>query len=172
MSKLILVTGGARSGKSRFACELADRSSERVTYIAAAQSLDNEMSERILLHKKNRNKNWRTIEEPKDLERIKELLAKNDEVILFECLTLLVSNMLCSGIKEKYILNKIKGFLEFFKKQNNCAVFVTNEVGCGIVPDNRIARDFRDIQGRVNQLAADLADEVYLVVAGIGVKIK
>ena len=193
MGKLILILGGARSGKSRFAGNLACKFSKKIIYIAAAQALDEEMIQRIAKHKKNRSKNWKTIEEPKDLERIKRLLTKSesgvkrslpegDKVILFECLTLWVSNFMHEdtkglrvkgqGLREKEIIDKIKNFIKFLRKEKKTSIFVSNEVGCGIVPDNSSARDFRDIQGRVNQLVAELADEVYFVVAGIGVKIK
>ncbi len=172
MEKLILVLGGARSGKSRFANNLASKLSEKITYIATAQALDEEMQERIKTHKKNRSKSWKTIEEPKDLERVRNLLKKSDKVILFECLTLWVSNLFCTGVKEKDIVAKIKDFVRFLKKEDKQCIFVSNEVGCGIVPDNASGRDFRDIQGRLNQLVAASADEVYFVVAGIGMKIK
>ena len=180
--KLILILGGARSGKSRFAVDTARKLSSRVVYIATAQALDEEMQQRIRMHKKNRIRNWRTIEEPTDLERIRKLLGKKDKWILFECLTLLVSNLMCKcmkvlsvkgeGLREKEIINKIRNFIKFLRKEKKGAIFVSNEMGCGIVPDNAVARDFRDIHGRVNQLVAELADEVYFVIAGIGVRIK
>ncbi len=172
MSKLILILGGARSGKSNFAKRLVSEYSEEVIYIAIAQAKDKEMQRRIKSHKKNRPKRWKVIEEPKDLKRIKILIDKTCGVILFECLTLFVSNLSQEGIKEKNILSEIEGFIEFLRKKSKCAVFVSNEVGCGIVPDNAIARGFRDMHGRANQLVAELADEVYFVVAGIGVRIK
>ena len=170
--KIILVLGGARSGKSSFASRLAGKMSAEVIYIAAAQALDKEMQSRISMHKKTRNRNWHTIEEPHSLQNIKQILKKNKGLILFECLTLFVSNLLCKGIKEKEILSGIKDFFMFLKKENRAAVFVSNEIGWSIVPDNKMARDFRDIQGRVNQLAADKANEVYLVVAGIPMRVK
>jgi len=172
MAKLILVIGGARSGKSRFAIKLADGLSGSVVYIATAQPFDKEMIERIKLHKKNRNKSWKTIEEPRDLEKIKKLLSKNDKVILFECLTLLISNLLSCGVKEKNILSRFKAFLKDLKTGTRQIIVVSNEVGWGIVPENNLARDFRDVQGRANQLVAELADEVYFIVAGIVNKIK
>jgi adenosylcobinamide kinase/adenosylcobinamide-phosphate guanylyltransferase len=170
MGKLIFITGGAASGKSTFAQELADSLSEQVTYIAPAEAKDKEMELRIRIHRRNRPGHWKTIEEKIDVAGVLSQVADKNEVVLLDCLTLLVSNLLLSG--EKKILEEIKELVDKVKKMKATLLVVSNEVGMGIVPDNNLARQFRDIAGRANQLIARAADEVYLVVSGIPVKVK
>jgi adenosylcobinamide kinase/adenosylcobinamide-phosphate guanylyltransferase len=171
MGKLTLILGGARSGKSTQALNLA-KGIKKVAFIATGQSRDMEMKERILKHKAVRPKNWETFEEPKKLA---DLLSKIDNsfgCIIIDCLTLLVSNLILSGNKDEEIADKIRASLAQLKKKKAKVIIVSNEVGLGIVPDNKLARRFRDIAGRVNQLVADKADEVLFVVAGLSLKIK
>lgn len=172
MGKLIFVTGGARSGKSQFAQELADNLSKKVTYIATAQALDPEMRVRIKVHQKNRPAHWKTFERPKNIARILSQLNKNTEVILLDCLTLLISNLLLSGQAQKSILEEIVQIVQTTKAIDPAVLVVSNEVGMGIVPDNPVGRTFRDLLGRANQIMAKEADEVYFLVSGIANKIK
>lgn len=174
MGKLILILGGARSGKSSFAVAQAKKLSSGqsgVVYVATASALDEEMKRRIERHKKRRPASWKTIEERKDISKI---LAKLGEarIVIIDCLTILISNLLLSGEKEIATLKKIKEFFRTLKKRNLTTLIVSNEVGMGIVPENRLGRSFRDIAGQTNQIVAKLADEVYLLEAGIPVKIK
>jgi len=174
MGKLILILGGARSGKSNFAVTEAERLSScrpGVVYVATASPLDEEMKRRIEKHRKRRPASWKTIEEKRDLSKILPRLRKMNTVII-DCLTFLISNLLLSGEKEVAILRKIREFFRTLKKRNLTTLVVSNEVGMGIVPDNRLGRSFRDIAGQANQIIAGLADEVYLLEAAIPIKIK
>ncbi|HAT7515448.1 TPA: bifunctional adenosylcobinamide kinase/adenosylcobinamide-phosphate guanylyltransferase [Kluyvera ascorbata] len=180
---MILVTGGARSGKSRHAETLLS-GSPRVCYIATSRIFDAEMAERIQHHRDDRPAHWRTEERWQHLADI--ITPHNDpaEAILLECITTLVTNILFASGDEQEIDNwdftaleskvnvEIDALIAACKRCPSPVVLVTNEVGMGIVPENRLARHFRDIAGRVNQKLAQAADDVWLVVSGIGVKIK
>lgn len=170
-AKIILVLGGARSGKSDFANKLATGISSRVIYVATGQPLDAQMHERISMHKNKRHKNWRTIEEPLNPSGVIKRLPKA-RVILLDCLTLLVSNLLLADKSHQDIYKQARTLIKTARFKKDILIVVSNEVGMGIVPDNALARDFRDAAGKVNQLIAKAADEVYLMVAGIGMKIK
>lgn len=179
---LTLVTGGARSGKSRHAESLLT-GAKSVLYIATSQILDEEMAARIAHHREARSTHWRTEERWQRLEEI--ITPHNDanEVVLLECITTLVTNLLFATGKgdpqswdyialEKQVEQEIDKLIAACVACPSPVVMVTNEVGMGIVPENRLARHFRDIAGRVNQRLAQAADNVWLVVSGIGVKIK
>jgi len=170
-SKIILVLGGARSGKSDFACKLAASISSRVIYIATAQAKDDEMYRRISKHKIKRSKNWRTIEEPLNPASIIQRLPKA-RVILLDCLTLLVSNLLLADKSHQDIYKQARTLIKTARFKKDILIVVSNEVGMGIVPDNALARDFRDAAGKVNQLVAKATDEVYLMLSGIPLRIK
>lgn len=170
--RLILILGGARSGKSSFAMKLAGEKTGKKFYLATAEALDNEMKARIERHKKERPSSWETIEETKDiLQTLKNLRSKCDVVIL-DCVTLWLSNLLHKGHDEPEILKITEELLSVVKKNDYLLVAVSNEVGLGIVPDNELARRFRDIAGRVNQEIASAADEVYFLLSGIPKRIK
>lgn len=177
--KIILVTGGARSGKSTFAEKYAAASGQRVSYIATAQVYDSEMQTRVALHRERRPPNWRTYEAPyADENTITEAAAQSD-IVLFDCLTLYTTNlMLAADIpasqinRQEYILRRLDGLLNAARNTNRIFIFVTNEVGLGIVPDNPLAREYRDIAGWVNQKTAAVADEVYIVISGLPVELK
>ncbi len=171
MSKIIFILGGARSGKSSFALELAKKH-KRVAFIATCQALDCEMAKRIKLHKKSRPRHWDTLEEPKDIEAILNKISDKYDCIIIDCLTLLISNLILSGLTKKSIEEKINKLMFALKKINCRVIVVSNEVGLGIVPDNKLARDFRDISGRINQVVAKEADRVIFMVSGLPVKIK
>lgn len=172
MGSLILVTGGVRSGKSSYAQHLAKSLGEKVIYIATAEALDTDMKERIRLHKKSRNKDWVTVEEPRDvLGAIKKMSARK-RVILLDCLTLFISNLIFKGLGDKAVYGEIKAILKALTQKAGTSIIVTNEVGSGIVPDTKLGRRFRDLQGKVNQIVSGEADRVYLLVSGIPLKIK
>ena len=171
MGKIILILGGARSGKSTYALELAKKY-KKVAFIATCQGLDKEMRERIKLHKETRPKHWKTFEEPLELAKLLGRMNKGFDCILIDCLTLLVSNLILSGESQEQVLNKIKGILAALREIEAKIILVSNEVGLGIVPDNKLGRVFRDIAGKANQLIAKEAQEVYFAVSGIPMKIK
>ncbi len=171
MGNIIFITGGARSGKSNYAASIA-RKYGKVAFIATCQALDREMAERIKLHRKNRPKNWKTFEEPQKISFLLAKINNNVEAILLDCLTMLVSNLILAEYNEKQILFEIKSILQSLRKNKAKPIIVSNEVGMGLVPANKLGREFRDIAGKVNQLAAKEADEVFFTVSGIPLKIK
>lgn len=180
---MILVTGGARSGKSRHAESLL-RDYPRVLYIATSHITDAEMDARIQHHRDSRPAHWRTAERWQDLDAVIAPTNDSEEAILLECVTTLVTNVLFANGGEGDVDNwdfaaleravdlEIEKLIIACQRCPSLVVLVTNEVGMGIVPENRLARHFRDIAGRVNQKLAQAADDVWLVVSGIGVKIK
>jgi len=179
---LTLVTGGARSGKSRHAESLL-APAKRVLYIATSHVFDEEMAARIAHHRAQRPAHWRTEERWQALAEVITANNHPEEAVLLECITTLVTNWLFAfgeGDPEQwdYAELETRVQLEVDSLLAACAacpapvVLVTNEIGMGIVPENRLARHFRDIAGRVNQRLAQAADTVWLVVSGIGVKIK
>lgn len=184
-AKLILITGGARSGKSEFAeClaqELAEKSSSApyLAYIATAQILDDEMADRVKHHQARRSEIWLTKEAPYEAHLAVKEAAQEVDVILFDCLTLYVTNLLlaadesaCDEEQLMHIFDQIDKLLAACREGNRTVILVTNEVGMGIVPENALARKYRDWAGWVNQKVAQAADEVYFVVSGIPVEIK
>lgn len=171
MAKLTLILGGARSGKSTYALALAKKY-KNVAFIATCQGKDCEMQQRIRRHKETRPAHWQTFEEPKEIAGLLQKMGNGFDCILIDCLTLLVSNLLLSRNKEAQIIKKIEAALVALKKKKARVIVVTNEVGLGLVPVNKLGRDFRDVAGKVNQLAGQEADEVFLTVAGIAMKVK
>jgi adenosylcobinamide kinase/adenosylcobinamide-phosphate guanylyltransferase len=171
MGKITLILGGARSGKSTYALNLAGKK-KKVAFIATGQGLDREMRERILKHRQARPKNWKTFEEPRDLTALISGMGDDFDCIIIDCLTLLVANLILAKDKEKAILEKFKALLFQLRRKKAKVVLVANEVGLGIVPVSKLGREFRDIAGRINQLAAKEAGKVYFITAGIPLKIK
>lgn len=168
MGKSILITGGARSGKSKFAEDLAMSLGQNAVYIATAQAFDGEMSARIDAHKSRRGNRWSLVEEPLQLT---DALRKSDGhgPRLVDCLTLWLSNLMLAELDWQAATNDV---VQLLTQQETPVLFVTNEVGAGIVPDNALARDFRDAAGTMNQRIAAAVDDVHLVVAGIPMKVK
>jgi len=179
MGKIILVTGGARSGKSSFAEKLALKiGNGRAAYVATAQIFDDEMNFRVKLHKARRGDNWQTFEAPFDAEKEILTAAETFNAILFDCVTIYVSNFLCAANldDEKFLYDNMRGLIQKLidaaKSSDATTIFVTNEVGGGIVPENKLARRFRDLAGLANQMLAAQAEKVFLTVAGIAIDIK
>lgn len=168
MGKSILITGGARSGKSRLAEEWTLNAGTPAIYVATAQAFDAEMEARIAEHQARRGENWTTLAEPLDLVGT---LASTDGQgpRLIDCLTLWLSNLFAADRDWESAAHELAKAL---RKQSSPVVLVTNEVGAGIVPENALARSFRDAQGRLNQTIAAEVDEVYLAVAGYPLKVK
>jgi len=178
MGKIVLVTGGCRSGKSRLAQQLAEAAGLNRLYIATAPVLDAEMEERIARHRQERaQRNWTTCEETLDLVKVLEQHTAFDAV-LCDCLTLWVNNLMYNAEQKKEAFGEeemarlTQAMLRVARCHAGTLVFVTNEVGCGIVPADALSRRFRDLAGRCNQVMAAAADEVYFVVSGLPLKIK
>ncbi len=179
LGKIILVTGGARSGKSTFAEKLALKiGNGRAAYIATAQIFDEEMERRVKIHRERRKENWQTWESPKNADKSILQAGKNFDVILFDCVTIYVSNFLLAnetkdfGEIEVGLKKLIEDLISAAKKSGATIIFVTNEVGSGIVPENKLARQFRDLAGIANQILAANAEKVFLTVSGIAVDVK
>lgn len=175
---VVLVTGGARSGKSSFAEKYAARLAERGVYVATSQILDDEMGQRIALHRERRVRTgfaWETVEEPYELCRV--LREREDApVVLVDCLTLWLTNWLLAEEEaedaERRVLARVDELVRVLESYSGRVVLVTNEVGDGIVPEYRLGRSFRDLAGVMNQRIAAASDSVFLVTAGIPVELK
>lgn len=210
--KLIMVTGGARSGKSTYAQSLALQQEtlepgRDVVYLATALAGDAEMRRRVDLHRRNRPSRWLTVEEPWDLSAALDAIPLGYGIVLVDCLTVWLSNMLLRSLEqndlspngnncrwdtegkyesghdelsfkkaesvvEEHIYDQVAKFVEKATRDDYTTILVTNEVGWGVVPEHYLGRLFRDIAGKVNQQVSSRANEVYLVVSGIPLKIK
>ena len=172
-----LLLGGARAGKSRYAQELASRLGRRVLYVATADELDAEMKARIKAHRASRPSSWRTLEAREDIGPTIEAAIGDAEVVIVDCVTLLVSN-LASGddpdvaVWEKRVVSELESLMSVAGKAAARFIIVSNEVGLGIVPPSPLARAYRDILGIANQVLARLADDVYFLVAGLPIRLK
>lgn len=167
-ASLALVLGGARSGKSSHAEDLVKGKSAPWIYIATAQAFDDEMSERIAIHRARRDERWQTVDAP--LELAAALAQVPDGApVLVDCLTLWLSNVM---LAERDVEADCARLVEIASRPRGPWVFVANEVGLGIVPDNALARRFRDAAGRLNQMLANRADAVLFMVAGLPMKVK
>jgi len=170
MSKIELVAGGARSGKSRYAQGRAEDSGRNPVFVATARAGDREMMERIQKHQRERDERWSVIEAPEDLASVIGR-AGEDDCLLIDCLTLWVTNWLCKDDESGWIAQK-NTFLEALENTPARIILVTNEVGMGITPMGALSRRFVDESGRLHQSVAALADRVTLVVFGLPQTIK
>jgi len=172
VKQIIFVTGGCRSGKSRFALEYANTHFKSKIFLATAPALDDEMKKRIKAHQEARGPEWGAMEEQTEIAKAVASVETNYEVILLDCLTLWLSNLIMAGEQESQILSRTEAFIEAIQKIPQSVIIVSNEVGYGIVPVNDIARHFRDIMGTVNQRLAACADVVVWTVVGLPQVIK
>lgn len=194
-SRLVVVTGGARSGKSAFAerlaAHLAAASQSGVTYVATAEARDAEMAARIGRHRRRRPASWRTVEAPRDATGALQAAGPHD-VVLLDCVTLLVANWLAAHaeaagvdltgsdalpvetqqVLAERVVEGAEALVAAAVRRSGWTVFVTNEVGWGVVPPTPLGRLYRDVAGQVNRRLADAAQAVYLVVAGQAVEVK
>jgi adenosylcobinamide kinase / adenosylcobinamide-phosphate guanylyltransferase len=184
LSSLTLILGGARSGKSSFAEKVAwEKGGSSVIYLATSEIGDEEMEDRVRIHRQNRPSVWKTLEEPYQISKVLATLPAG-QLVLLDCITLFVSNMLLQGKdvpggqefdvsnKEAGVMQEIEKFIAICYSNELNLVIVSNEVGQGLVPTYQLGRQFRDIMGRANQILARAADEVYFCIAGLPVEIK
>ena len=182
-SQIILCSGGARSGKSEFAERLALATKGLKAYVATGQAFDEEMVDRIKKHQERRGKIWNNFEVPLHLADEWENISQSADVILIDCLTMFTTNhmMAYGSIRgqedanrlEQTILSELDILLDSIQScEGKTVIFVTNEIGLGIVPDNKLARYFRDIAGRVNRAVASVADKLYLTISGVTIELK
>ena len=182
-SQIILCSGGARSGKSEFAERLALAIKGPKAYVATGQAFDEEMVDRIKKHQERRGKIWNNFEVPLYLADEWENISQSADVILIDCLTMFTTNhmMAYGSIRgqedanrlEQTILSELDTLLDSIQLcEGKTVIFVTNEIGLGIVPDNKLARYFRDIAGRVNRSVASVADKLYLTISGVTIELK
>lgn len=165
----LLVLGGARSGKSLYAQRQAEALSGRHVYLATAEALDAEMEDRIARHRDDRGPCWDTIEAPLDLAEAIATQSRPDSVVLVDCLTLWASNLM---LAKRDVAEAIFGLCAAMDSAPGKIILVSNEVGLGVVPDNALARRFRDIAGEINQAVAARVDCVVLVTAGLPIILK
>jgi adenosylcobinamide kinase/adenosylcobinamide-phosphate guanylyltransferase len=166
---LLFVLGGARSGKSRYALKRAEALPGELLFVATAQALDNEMDSRIARHREERGPRWRTIEEPVDLAAVVRAEVRGDRVLLIDCLTLWASNLMFA---DRDIDTATGALVAALGEAQGPVILVANEVGLGIVPDNALARRFRDVAGIVNQAVAAGVDEAVFMAAGLPMRLK
>jgi adenosylcobinamide kinase / adenosylcobinamide-phosphate guanylyltransferase len=183
VKRVILLLGGARSGKSRFAQDLAVKTAQKVLFVATAEAGDEDMRLRIEKHKQNRPAGWRTLETGDHLGSRIEAEIRDEQAVIIDCITLLVNNIFCRydekqfeniavSVLEKQVISEMNELQTCFEKVEADFIIVSNEVGLGLVPDNRMGRLYRDILGRANQILAQCSSEVYLMVAGIPLRVK
>ena len=169
--RIVLVLGGAASGKSEYALGVAGPRGPRA-FVATGQGLDEEMAMRIARHQATRSADWETVEVPIELEQWFVTSGSHYRTILFDCVTLWLSNLIGAQVKEPDIYTRVAACLNSMRAMSARVVIVSNELGMGLVPAEPSTRGFRDLAGRVNQLIAGTADEVYLVVSGIPLRLK
>ncbi|HKJ26492.1 MAG TPA: bifunctional adenosylcobinamide kinase/adenosylcobinamide-phosphate guanylyltransferase [Anaerolineales bacterium] len=184
MGNLVLFLGGARSGKSSLAERMAqDMGGDSVLYVATAEARDDEMVDRIEKHQVSRPAAWRTLEEPRQVTAALRENYQGEKVIMLDCMTLLVTNLLPSGVGfeqvevdvdeyERVVMEEIEDLLDFIRETDVTFLLVSNEVGLGLVPAYELGRAYRDILGRVNKVLAEAAAKVHFMVAGIPMQIK
>jgi len=170
----IFILGGARSGKSSFALKLAQGMSDRVLFVATAEVKDEEMAERVQKHRQSRPPSWQVLEAPSSVGR-RICQEKGFDVVIIDCLSLLVSNLLIKGKRagaEERVSKEIEEIKACIESLDATFIIVSNEVGMGLVPSNKLGRVYRDLLGWVNQMIADFSQEVYLTVSGLHLRLK
>ena len=169
---MIFITGGCRSGKSRYALHYANQNFSKKLFLATCEVLDEEIAQRIKLHKKMRGPEWQTIEEPiKIVKKIREC-GRNGEVILIDCLTLWLYNLLMKWDNDLRIIDETEKLINIIKQSQTSFILVSNEVGMGIVPADPLSRRYRDLLGTMNQRVAEALDTVIFMVSGIPIFLK
>lgn len=177
MGQMTLILGGVRSGKSRFAQDLArELGGDDVLFVATAEACDEEMSRRIDMHQQSRPDTWRTLEQPCGIGKVIAEISPSPRVVLLDCLTLLISNIVLQyeegvDLPEAHMRAEIADLIRTVKQQDSTMIIVSGEVGMGLVPESRMGRLFRDLLGWANQLIASEATSTYLMVAGLPINV-
>lgn len=171
MKDLIFLTGGARSGKSAYALQCAE-CYEKKAFLATAEAFDEEMAARVQKHKEERGTGFYTIEEPMHLDRALREIPGETEVVIVDCLTVWAGNLLYRLGSSKEVMVFVDRLLDVLQNPPCNIILVSNEVGMGIVPENAMAREFRDITGIINQKVANVSTEAWLLCSGLPVKLK
>lgn len=169
---LTLVLGGARSGKSRHGLALARKAGEAVVFVATCVPRDEEMRDKVERHRRERPSSWTTMEHPANLARVLDQYEGKADTALVDCLTLYLSEALVKGEPQDAILERVERFCQRARSSSMSVIIVSNEVGFGIVPETPLGRAFRDLAGSANQIAARLAQDMWLVAAGIPLALK
>jgi adenosylcobinamide kinase/adenosylcobinamide-phosphate guanylyltransferase len=172
MKHITLIVGGGRCGKSRHALDLAQNCSGRRLFVGTAQPLDDEMIDRIRIHRQERDPSFTTLEEPVHLDRAVAAIPPDTQVAVIDCLTVWLGNLMHHCPDEQAIMDKTGAFLQLLDAPPCDLIIVANEVGMGIIPENAMARQFRDLAGQLNQKVAQKAATVILMISGIAVTIK
>ncbi len=177
MKELVLVLGGVRAGKSQFAQRLAQEKGGAVLFVATAEARDEEMAQRIRLHQETRPKDWQTLEEPIMVPGALSKAVQGYDVVLLDCLTLWISNLLLQvregkEVSDDELLAPVERLLYVYQHCQATFIVVSNEVGMGVVPPHPLGRRFRDLLGKANQMLAARSDKVYLLVAGLPLELK
>jgi adenosyl cobinamide kinase/adenosyl cobinamide phosphate guanylyltransferase len=168
----ILITGGCRSGKSHYALDYANRHYSKKLYLATCEALDEEMAQRIERHKKTRGPEWQTVEEPLEIVNKIRQYGNEVDVILLDCITLWLSNLLMRQKDDSKIMNEAEKLMDTIQQSQTSIILITNEVGMGIVPAEPLGRRFRDLSGMVNQRMTEVTDTVIFMVSGIPLFLK
>jgi adenosylcobinamide kinase / adenosylcobinamide-phosphate guanylyltransferase len=175
-NRIVLLLGGARSGKSARAQQMAEEFGGSVLFCATAQALDEEMQARIEAHKKSRPTGWDTLESSRNIGKELRNRAHGYDTVIVDCITLLVSNCLCdetaTGEAAQSVAGEIASLVDLMQRRPSNFILVSNEAGSGLVPDNKLGRLYRDLLGQANQQLAKCADEVHLMAAGLSIKMK
>lgn len=185
MSNIVVITGGSRSGKSCFAESLCLNQNNSTAYIATSIPFDEEMLDRVNKHREQRSEEWETYEIYKDVHKEINKIDKKHNTVILDCVTLLVNNLMFDYNQDvdnmsreeidrmkEHVYGQIEKLILEIKKTDLYFVFVTNELGMGVMPDNKLSRIYTDIAGKVNQYISKMSDGVYFVVSGIPMKIK
>ncbi len=174
--EIVLVLGGARSGKSHFAQQLAAKLSDKVLFVATAEPLDDEMQARISEHQKARPETWRTLEMPTGIGKGLAKQIGEAEVVIIDCITMLISNRFSKELdyseSERLVTVEIDELVACLRNVSASFVIVSNEVGMGLVPETKLGRVYRDLLGKANQLIVQHSSKVYLMIAGIPIAMK
>ncbi|MGA2315412.1 MAG: bifunctional adenosylcobinamide kinase/adenosylcobinamide-phosphate guanylyltransferase [Thermodesulfobacteriota bacterium] len=170
--RMIFITGGCRSGKSRYALHYANQNFSKKLFLATCEVLDEEMAQRIKLHKKMRGPEWQTIEEPIEIVKKIRECGRDREAILIDCLTLWLYNLLMKWDNDLRIIEETEKLINIIKQSQTSFILVSNEVGMGIVPADPLSRRYRDLLGIINQRIAEALDTVIFMVSGIPIFLK
>jgi adenosyl cobinamide kinase/adenosyl cobinamide phosphate guanylyltransferase len=172
MGKIILILGGARSGKSSFAVDIAAKHNKRIVFVATAIGIDREMKQRIQAHKESRPAYWLTREAPYDITVALRSIPADIKIVIIDCLTIFITNLIMKKLTDEMIVKRLSELFAFIERSQFTAIIVSNEVGLGLVPHTKLGRRFRDLAGAINKLAAHKADRVYFLVSGIPLDLK